>query len=192
MHCCANWWQFLCNFQKKWPDINRLPKKGFYQLMPHICATRLVKLCNLKKMVCQFKMNMCVDAKLKATSCATTCIVVPTDDSFLCNFQKSDQASKEHKKKTLLEKNKENSLVICRTHQERWYPSWSPWQLEYYPMHSIVSRSCLLGCHVRAHQGIVSAPDPTKEKPSSVIIMSISANYNCTKRTRTYGSGRFY
>ena len=48
-------------------------------------------------------------------------------------------------------------------------------------MHSIVSRSCLLGCHVRAHQGIVSAPDPTKEKPSSVIVMSISANYNCTE-----------
>ena len=94
-------------------------KKSFYQLMPHICATKLVKLCNLKKMVCQFKMNMCADAKLKATSCATTCIVVPTDDNFLCNFQKSDQTSKEHKKKTLLEKNKENSLVICRTHQER-------------------------------------------------------------------------
>ena len=83
---------------------------------------------------------------------------------FLCNFQKSDQTSKEHKKKTLLEKNKENSLVICRTHQERWYHSSSPWQLEYYPMHSIVSRSCLLGCHVRAHQGIVSAPDPNKRK----------------------------
>ena len=48
-------------------------------------------------------------------------------------------------------------------------------------MHLIVSRSCLLGCHVRAHQGIVSAPDPTKEKPSSVIVMSISANYNCTE-----------
>ena len=92
-------------------------KKSSYQLMQHICATRLVKLCNLKKMVCQFKMNMCADAKLKATSCATTCIVVPTDDSFLCNFQKSDQTSKEHKKKKLLEKNKENSLVICQTHQ---------------------------------------------------------------------------
>ena len=36
------------------------PKKSFYQLMQHICATILVKLCNLKKMVCQFKMNMCV------------------------------------------------------------------------------------------------------------------------------------
>ena len=106
---------------------------------------------------------------------------------FLCNFQKSDQTSTGYlKKKKLLEK-KENSLVICRTHQERWYPSWSPWQLEYYPMHSIESRSCLLGCHGQAHQGIVSSPDPAKEKPSSVIIRSISANYNCTERTGTDG-----
>ena len=85
-------------------------EKRFYQLMPHIYAARLVNLCNLKKMVCQFKMNMCADAKLKATSCATTCIVVPTDDSFLCNFQKSDQTSKEHKKKKLLEKTKRTHL----------------------------------------------------------------------------------
>ena len=38
-------------------------KKSSYQLMQHICATRLVKLCNLKKMVCQFKMNMCEDCQ---------------------------------------------------------------------------------------------------------------------------------
>ena len=85
-------------------------KKSFYQLMPHICAARLVKLCSLKKMVCQFKMNMCADAKLKATSCATTCIVVPTDDSFCAISKKSDQTSKEHKKKKLLKKTKRTHL----------------------------------------------------------------------------------
>ena len=95
---------------------HRSLKKCFYQLVSHICATRLVKLCNLKKMVCQFKMNMCVDAKLKATSCATTCIVVPTDDNFCAISKKSDQTSTCYlKKKKLLKKQRELTCNLPNT-----------------------------------------------------------------------------
>ena len=83
--------------------------------MPHICATRLAKLCNLKKMVCQFKMNMCADAKLKATSCATACIVVPTNDSFCAISKKSYQTSKEHKKRNCWKKQRELTCNLPNT-----------------------------------------------------------------------------
>jgi hypothetical protein len=126
--------------------------------------------------------------KLKATSCATTCIVVPTDDSFLCNFQKSDQTSKEHKRKTLLEKNKKE--LTCNL------PN-TPGEIVSFLItlairvlsHAFDRIAQLLtgmSCTSASRYSICSSPK-TKEKPSSVIVMSISANYNCTERTITDG-----
>ena len=47
-----------------------------------------------------------------------------------------------------------------------------------------------MSCTSASRYSICTRPKQ-KKKPSSVIVMRISANYNCTKRTRTDGSGRF-
>ena len=113
---------------------------------------------------------------------------------FCAISKKSDQTSKEHRRKTLLEKNKKE--LTCNL------PN-TPGEIVSFLItlairvlsHAFDRIAQLLtgvSCTSASRYSICTRPKQ-KKKPSSVIVMRISANYNCTERTGTDGkSGRFH
>ena len=105
---------------------------------------------------------------------------------FCAISKKSDQTSKEHRRKTLLEKNKKE--LTCNL------PN-TPGEIVSFLItlairvlsHAFDRIAQLLtgmSCTSASRYSICTRPKQ-KKKPSSVIVMRISANYNCTERTGT-------